>query len=366
MTAHIVPWSHRPLGRLLLDGEFLHGRALADALDTHRSSGERLGQVLLSLGHLSDAELSALLAIQPHTTKLEDALKLAAGSRQKIGDLLLAARRITPEQLNEALAAQASTGERLGEILVEKKLLRAEELDALLSFQRQQENPASSVKHMQLGELLVSLGEITRQQLEQALARQAVTGRKLGELLIEAGHLLRDGLNKALKLQAKLLAAVLIAVLALSAVSFPAGAADGYPPSSPKHVTQTMSVTVQVLEVMRLNVLHQTHTVTVKAEDIARGYVEVAAGTNVEILCNAPAGFRLDFRLQDSPFPQAEVRGLNKNVVVGPAGASITSVANFQYQQLRTAHEFSYRFIVPATMSAGVYPFPLQISISNL
>jgi hypothetical protein len=120
------------------------------------------------------------------------------------------------------------------------------------------------------------------------------------------------------------------------------------------------------MEVMRLNVLHQTHTVTIKAEDVARGYVDIVAGTNLEIVSNSPAGYKLDFRFQEATFKQAEVRGLHKSVVVGTEGASISGVANFERQPLRTHYELDYRIKIPAGISAGVYPFPLQISLSNL
>jgi hypothetical protein len=41
--------------------------------------------------------------------------------------------------------------------------------------------------HRKLGELLVSLGIITQQQLQQSLEQQKKTGQKLGEILIELG-----------------------------------------------------------------------------------------------------------------------------------------------------------------------------------
>jgi hypothetical protein len=358
---------HRRLGRLLLDGEFVSGGDFAHALDAQqRSTSVQLGQILVELGRLDPAYLKAVLAIQQHTGRLDDALKLAGGVRQRLGELLLAARRITPAQLKSALEAQPQSGKRLGEILIEQRILKPGELDALLKFQHNQTNAAQAVNPLQLGEILVGMGEITRQQLDDALAQQVHTRRKLGELLIEAGHLLHAGLSKALRLQQKLLVAVLIAVLALGSVSPPASALVGV---APPQAGQSLQVSVTVLEVLRLSVLHQTHTITVKAEDVQRGYVDIVAGTNLEILSNALSGFKMQFQLQDSAFKEVEVSGLHNNIVLdgnGASGASLASAAHFERQAFRTNYELSYRFKVPANMSAGVYPFPVQISLANL
>ena len=174
----------RRLGRLLLDGEFVHDADLALALAAQKSTNQQLGQILVKLGRLDPADLAAVLTIQQYTSRLDDALKLAAGIRRRLGELLLAARWITPDQLDGALKEQQQSGKPLGEILVDRKFLETGELDALLEFQRNQATAADAVKPLHLGEILVVTGKITRQQLDEALARQERTHRKLGELLI--------------------------------------------------------------------------------------------------------------------------------------------------------------------------------------
>jgi hypothetical protein len=355
--------THRRLGRLLLDGEFVRGGDLSHALVAQQSTNLQLGQILVELGRLDPADLKAVLTIQQHTARLDDALKLTVGVRQRLGELLLAARRITPDQLKSALEAQAQSGKRLGEILVERSILKTGELDALLRFQLNQTAAAQAVNPLHLGEILIGMGEITRQQLDDALAQQVHTKRRLGELLIEAGHLLQAGLSNALRLQQKLLVAVLIAVLALGSISSPANAVEGVVPSQ---ASQSMQVSARVMEVLRLSVLHQTHTVTVKAEDVQRGYVDIVAGTSLEIVSNSLSGFKVNFQLHDTAFTEVEVSGLQKNVVVGADGASLSSAAHFERHAFRTPYELSYRFKVPTNMTTGVYPFPLQISLTNM
>jgi len=352
----------RPLGRLLLDGEFVHGRDLAQALAEQKSTNRQLGQILVSLGRLEPADLAAVLNIQHYTASLDDALNLAAGIRRRLGELLLAARWITPDQLEDALADQSKSGKPLGEILVDRMILAPGELAALLAFQRQQATGGDIAKPLHLGEILVTTGRITRRQLDEALARQKHTHRKLGELLIEAGHLLHDGLAEVLRLQQKLVVAALIATLSLGAMPVPPAnaAGDG---SGPVSVSRQLDFKIVIPDTLYLNVLNQSRTLHVTPEDVARGYVEVVAGTNLEIVSTARSGFQLEFRFQVPGFRQAEVRGLREDVVVGAEG---TSVTNRDGRGLRASYELNYRFTLPADLRAGVYPWPLQISASRI
>jgi len=54
---------------------------------------------------------------------------------RRIGDLLLGARLITPRQLEEALAGQVRRRKRLGEILIEDRILDDVAVAAVLSVQ---------------------------------------------------------------------------------------------------------------------------------------------------------------------------------------------------------------------------------------
>lgn len=55
--------------------------------------------------------------------------------RKKIGDVLVEANIITPQQLEEALKIQKETNKKLGEILVEKGIISEDELVEVLEFQ---------------------------------------------------------------------------------------------------------------------------------------------------------------------------------------------------------------------------------------
>ncbi|KYO65842.1 GspE/PulE family protein [Thermovenabulum gondwanense] len=56
-------------------------------------------------------------------------------NRKRLGDILLEGKLITPEQLNKALEIQKKTGERLGEILIKQGYISEEEMVEILEFQ---------------------------------------------------------------------------------------------------------------------------------------------------------------------------------------------------------------------------------------
>ena len=57
------------------------------------------------------------------------------GEKKRLGDLLVTAGLLTPEQVNEALALQKETGKRLGRVVVEKGWVNDQDLLAVLGEQ---------------------------------------------------------------------------------------------------------------------------------------------------------------------------------------------------------------------------------------
>jgi type IV pilus assembly protein PilB len=109
----------------------------------------------------------------------------------------------------------------LGEILVLEKIINSEELDDLLQAQQREHKPLGQVcvergllssyglKHvlkkyhrrMRLGEVLLTMGLITPQQLDQALEQIGRTKKRLGECLIDMRLLSEEDLTMALSEQ---------------------------------------------------------------------------------------------------------------------------------------------------------------------
>ncbi|MNK68043.1 bacteriophage N4 adsorption protein B [compost metagenome] len=159
-------------------------------------------------------ELKAVLASQADLTDADE----VAGVRQRLGDLLLKSKRITSRQLDRALDEQKRTNERLGEVLVRFNLISPFELEAVLALQEDMSNGAMAARFM-LGEILVATGTISRKQLETALADQRLTKRQIGEILVDTGMVKPSLISEALKIQSKLVAASLVALLASGTLS---------------------------------------------------------------------------------------------------------------------------------------------------
>ena len=67
--------------------------------------------------------------------RLQEEINTLGRSRDRLGDVLIRMRKITTSQLLEALVAQKDTGRRLGEVLVEKGLVSAHDVQAALLTQ---------------------------------------------------------------------------------------------------------------------------------------------------------------------------------------------------------------------------------------
>lgn len=344
----------RPLGRILTDGAFIAPETLDSALAEQVRTNTLLGEILVKLGALDQAELEVALSVQRDFSTVEDAVRAAAGVRRMLGELLLASRRITPEQLVTALEEQKRSGGKLGEVLVRLGFLNQRELDVALSFQDQQ-GAGNTPSRLSLGELLVSAKYITREHLDDALARQRGSNKKLGEVLVEAGYAKQYHIDHGLRIQEKLVAAALVAALSLLA---PASAAMAAQP--PMHSTSAkVSISATVLARASLNVLRQPAELVVTEADIQRGFLDVDASSLVEIKNNSRAGVYMTFETQGLSFKETVVRGFGREVSLGPNGGIIA-------QQLtgKAVVALSYRFMLDESSQAGTYAWPLSISVS--
>jgi hypothetical protein len=236
-------------------------------------------------------------------SNLDDILDAAAGPGESIGEISIEAGRLTRAQLGRALAEQQSSKERLGQVLVRKGWLSEAELVALLAFQ---------------------------QRLDAACAQRA----------------------RSLQLQRILIGVALVAAFALSASPRPARAASAGFGSS------TMRVTANVLPYLRLQVLKQTPVLSVTADDVARGYIDVPAATDLMAHTNDRNGFSLSFDARSTVFRKAQVTGLVNGLEIGPEGGWVHQPFAGNQMLLR----LSYRFFLAPEVAPGSYPWPLQIS----
>jgi hypothetical protein len=111
-----------------------------------------------------------------------------------LGELLIDRGLIVAADLEDALTEQRQTGRRLGEVLVSRGALTGAQLTRALAEQYGIELSAVTVSALEtsepsapwqpLGRLLVMRGTISQAALDEALATQRNSDRKLGEVLV--------------------------------------------------------------------------------------------------------------------------------------------------------------------------------------
>lgn len=205
------------IGEVLVAGEFISPVDLDRALAEQSTTNERVGEILIRLGIITEMELNAVLHFQSDIELTPE--QHGAAVRHKLGDLLLKAKKLTKHQLDAALAEQERTNEKLGQVLLRLGLVTGEELEAVLAWQHEHSyNTAKAIRFM-LGEILVASKVITRGQLQSALQDQALTKRQIGDILVEAGHAKPNHIAEALRIQSKLVAASLLAIIGSAALT---------------------------------------------------------------------------------------------------------------------------------------------------
>ena len=119
---------------------------------------------------------------------------MKASSNLRVGELLIQEGAITGEQLEKALAIkkEGRVYKPLGEVCVDLKFLSRSRLHQILSRYH---------KRISVGDLLINLGLITPQQLDEGLNHQKKIGGRLGEILISKGFISENALVDALSIQ---------------------------------------------------------------------------------------------------------------------------------------------------------------------
>ena len=283
---------------------------------------------------------------------LNDLLMLAAGARARLGELLLAAKRITKSELIAALAAQRSDGRKLGAILSEKCGLTASEREVVLEFQRRQAGESPTSGKLYLGNILVATGEITRLQLIHALKWQTDNGGRLGAALVACGYATESQVTRGVSLQRTIVAAVLSAAMALAAPAVCAADTS----------TAKLTVMARIATFFRMQIEHQAPALTVTARDVERGYVEAPAASNFSVVTNTQEGFIIEFRPRSDMFRSVVVTGLQSPVEIGAQGGAAT---NNTPHGRTTFHQLGYRFMLRPDLQPGDYAWPLELSVRS-
>lgn len=350
----------RPIGQILIDGEFVSPEDVEVALERQSQTNGLLGEILVGMGVLDSKELAAALHVQKDFISTEDAVKAASGIRQLLGELLIRAKRIAPHQLDAALNEQKETGEKLGHILLRMGLITGKELKAILSFQQNQGTETSGSERLRLGELLVATRHITKEQLEDVLVKQKISKKKIGDMLVEAGYAEPHHIEFGLNLQRKLVTAALIAALSLASTE---GADVAHATESTPTNKARVTVTARVLARTSIKFLYQAPELVVTNSDISRGYVEIPDASRIELKNNSPDGYMLVFEGtngQVNLVKEIQVQGLGREVQIDAYGGWIV-LPNEGLAPV--TKELSYRFVLSEKAQPGSYAWPLALSV---
>jgi hypothetical protein len=279
-------------------------------------------------------------------------------STLRLGELLTAGGPVPPPHLDEALRRQAQRGLPLGEQLIEMGLIERDELPELLELQAALRKSGSTLseqavaERLRIGQLLVDAGIISAEQLASALARSRESGRRIGDTLVASGHLSRSVLERFLRRQRRLTAVALAGVALSAALQMPEAAAD----QTHLHIQATV-LQRTVVERQRL-----PQRLEVSAQDVARGYVDVAEPVEVGIRSNHPAGVSVGFALNS---PQ-----LDAVAVLAALGGEVRGHGVFvpQLERGLRASVLSLRLRLKLAPEAvpGSIAFPLALTITPL
>ena len=335
--------------------------------DANRASFSAVQQSIefrVDIDAVTPGEAAIERDLQQKWTSFEATLRAAAGSREPLGELLVLAKRIDREQLDRALSEQSRTKERLGDVLIRFGWISDAERDAALAFQHNQDGVDGPLR---LGNLLVTIGIITQAQLADALRRQQATRKRLGTILVEAGYAAPDQVQRGLGLQRRLVRNALTSLLALctlgaAALPLQANAAStlGADKNGKTQAGASLDFMVKIPSVLRVNYLAQPNSLTIDENDVARGYVDVAPETHIEVFTNNKDGFLVTFRGRFDVVRKVLVRGLAHLVEIDAVDTGAT--VRHRSPAPDSTLKLGYRFILASGAKPGTYPWPMAIS----
>lgn len=218
---------------------------------------------------------------------------------------------------------------------------------------RRGQKPTASDRPAKLGEILLAQGKITEEQLAVALERQKTSGRRLGEELIKAGFVPRAVVSRALRIQRRVVFSALT-TLAASTLS---------PHADPTVLHGAVAVSAFVPAQAVAQIVDQAAEITITAADIARGFVDIPAASQLRVTSNNPSGYVVDFFSRLPIFTSVRVSSTGGSADLGPDGGAIIERG---HQGRDMPLNLSYRFNLSAQVQPGTYPWPLALGVRAL
>lgn len=207
--------ANQMMGEILISQQWITPSQLTEAVAEQKRTNQRLGEILVRLGHLTTMELEFILSQQKGNTLTGEADTV----KQRLGDILTKSKRLSPRQLGAAVTEQKRTNEKLGEVLLKMGLLDELELGAVLAWQDDFNHSDPMAVRLLLGEILIASKKLSRKQLADALTAQKVSKKQIGQVLQDLGLVTKFDIRNALKIQSKMVAAGLLAMMSAMSLS---------------------------------------------------------------------------------------------------------------------------------------------------
>jgi hypothetical protein len=129
--------------------------------------------------------------------------------------------------------------------------------------------------------------------------------------------------------------------------------------------TMKLNVSVTIVKHASLKAVAWPGPLVITAADVARGYVEVSSPAQLAIKSNSPSGYMLVFANQGDFVRQTRISGLGTTVQLGAGGGVVTQAAPGRgMNEIMLA--LSFRFELAPQVQQGVYPWPLQVSVTPM
>ena len=296
------------------------------ALTLDAGDVRELSSVLSGLGVPHSAELVKALGIGDAQGNVKGLSSLNSGDRQQICDFLCDSWNKDHIEPGSALAFQSSQG-----------------TDVAVS------------DRLRLGNVMLATGRVTPSQLAEALVQQShyKEGTRLGDTLVGAGLVSRRQVKEALQLQRKLVAAVMIYALALTA-------SMGTSTARAANKMASMQVSAVIRPSAHLSIDFQADQLHIDAADVARGYVDVPGASRFVVVTPKGGDYLVDFYPLSDLFNAVLIDGLGSQVSLGSEGGT---VAQTGIGLLGVHSILSYRFQIKSDVVPGVYEWPLLLAV---
>lgn len=169
-------------------------------------------------------------------------------------------------------------------------------------------------------------------------------------MVAASDYLLCSPLVRALKVRGQLLSGARLAGVLLVSALFVGRVSAG-------EVRAHMAVTAIVVDSVGIRALHQMRRLVITAQDVERGYVEVPAGSRLDLRHKGPCLF--EFRPVADIFRAVTVAGLTAPTEFHAEGGTAVHRCSGD----TTSIAISYRFQLRPGVSAGIYPWPLLLTV---